>query len=552
MNATPELSIRRAAWLDEDWLLLVSSLPPEAPAFDVWRNAKESRALAHPLMGGSIWLLRKLHAGEIAAIETDAKTVAREHFTGLDPGARAALMQFLAGALEFNDGIRLHHVLAALREMLRERLAPASHDLPQTLQVDEFFALDPRTFYVRGWFSDIDSPASAIRAISPEGAHVDVLPLLSRHARPDIGRDAGHDNDRDRSGFVCCFEMPAPSALHDGWIFEFHAKYAEPIESAAPATIHAPEGIRRRLLTALPPHVEDAMLTRQVLPALTHLAARERASTRIVEVRQFGAASTAPTASILIALTTQAEFLEHQLTQFSLDPELSGADILYVLCDPIVAAAVLASASRLARLYPVPFRVAIPAALARRTLALDSASALARAPLLLLLGETVFPARPGWLGAMIRRHAEHRSPGAVTAKLLREDDSIASAGLGLTDADGPWSTPGILRGLARDFPNALEARAVPAVSGACLLTSLERFAKAGGHTGEFSDDALADADLCLRLAAGGAENLYTPDAELHELPTLIKSAAAPVALAQFDAWLFEKKWGAQLRKSANQ
>ena len=549
MNATPELSIRRAAWLDEDWLLLVSGLPPDAPEVAVWQNAKKFRALSHPLGGGSVWLVRGLEVP--AAVETDAKTLAREHFTGLDPGARAALMQFLAGALESSEGIRLHHVLASLREMLRERLAPAAHELPQTLQVDDLFALDARTFYVRGWLRDLESPATAIRAISPEGAHVDVLPLLSRHARPDIARTAGHDAECDRSGFVCCFEMPAPSALHDGWMFELHSKHSEPIETAGPAAVRAPEEIRRRLPAALPAQADDALLTSQVRPALARLAARERATTRFAEVRQFGTPSTTSPASILIALTARAELLEHQLTQFALDPEITGADIILTVCDPAAAADVLATASRLARLYPVPFRIAIPGTLARRTLALDAASALARAPLLVFLGETVFPARPGWLGAMIRRHAGHSRPGAVTAKLLREDGSIASAGLAFTDADGPWSTPGILRGLDRDFPAALDPCGVPAVNGACLLTARKRFAKAGGHTGEISDDALADADLCLRLAAGGAENLYAPEAELHELPTLIKSAATPPALAQFDAWLFEKKWGPQLRKNAS-
>ena len=550
MNTMNERSIQRAAWLDEDLLLLISALPPDAPAFADWRDSKKFRALLHPLMGGSAWLLRGVEIP--AALEADAKTVAREHFAGLDPDARAALMQFLASALEINEGIRLHHVLSSLRGMLRERLAPATHDLPQTFHVDDHFAIDARTSYVRGWLRDLESPVAALRAISPEGAHVDLLPLLSRHARSDIARGAGHDAERDRSGFVCCFEMPAPSALHDGWMFELHSKHSEPIETAGPATVRAPDEIRRRLPSALPAQADDALLTSQVRPALARLAARERATTRFAEVRQFGTPSPTPTASILIALTARAELLEHQLTQFALDPEIAGADIILTVCDPTAAAGVLAAASRLARLYPIPFRVAIPATLARRTLTLDAASALARAPLLVLLGETVFPARPGWLGAMIRRHALHSRPGAVTAKLLREDGSIASAGLAFTDADGPWSTPGILRGFACDFPAACEARAVPAVSGACLLTARKRFAKAGGHTGEFSDDALADADLCLRLAAGGAENLYAPDAELHELPTLVKTPAAPPALAQFDAWLFEKKWGAQLRKSANQ
>ena len=577
MTTTPEHSIQRAAWLDEEWLLLVSKLPADPCASAVWRRFNEVRkvrTLVHPLGSGSAWLIRLsdnnarfLHphtlefstggstiaiGGDgLASVETDPKTVAREHFTGLAAEDRAAVMQFLAGALCSSEGIRIHHVLASLREMLRERLNPAAHDSPQTLHVDDLFALDARTFYVRGWFRDIDSPATVLRAVSPEGAHMDLLPALSRHPRPDIARDAGHDADRDRSGFVCCFEMPVPSALHDGWIFELHAKHVESVEVCAPAIIHASDEIRHRLPAALPNRVDDALLTRQVRPALVNLAARERAATRFVEVRQFGTAPEKPAVSILIPLTSRAEYIEHQLTQFAQDPEVCGADIIFALCDPAAAADVLATASRLARLYSVPFRVAVPAATARRTLALDAASALGRAPLLILLGEAVFPARPGWLGAMISRHNDHRRPGAVAAKLLREDGSIASAGLAFTDACDSWSTPGILRGFASDFPAACEARAVPAASSACLLTDRKRFAKAGGYNGEFSDDTLADADLCLRLAAGGAENLYAPDAELHELPTLIKPAAASVALAQFDAWLFEKKWGAKLRKPAN-
>jgi GT2 family glycosyltransferase/glycosyltransferase involved in cell wall biosynthesis len=142
------------------------------------------------------------------------------------------------------------------------------------------------------------------------------------------------------------------------------------------------------------------------------------------------------------------------------------------------------------------------------------AAAQATGDILLFLNNDVEVLEPGWLEELAR-WAELEEIGCVGAKLLYPDGTIQHAGLvvGLEGhasqifrfeaGDHHWSSIGS----PEFYRNAL------ALTGACLAVRRDVFRKVAGF-----DESLQlcynDIDLCLRVAAAGYRNLYTPFARL--------------------------------------
>ena len=72
---------------------------------------------------------------------------------------------------------------------------------------------------------------------------------------------------------------------------------------------------------------------------------------------------------------------------------------------------------------------------------------------------------------MVAAYDANPKIGALSPKLLYEDGWIQHAGLYFDRPSGAraWSNEHYFKGLHRTFPGANVARAVPAVTGACLM-----------------------------------------------------------------------------------
>jgi O-antigen biosynthesis protein len=444
------------------------------------------------------------------------KDIARECFAGLGASTREAVIQCFASGLGGSSDRSLRAQLASLREMLRERLPGCGPPgtTRQCVYVDAIHALDERSFWIRGWFFDGESPATRLRVVSPEGIYVELLPQAFRHPREDLAELFGvaPDDERVRRGaFSAFFELAAPSVFDDGWIVELHSASADPVESAVPPVSRrcAEEAGIKGLAqpgagTCFEDHVLSAMdrLRKGRDPVFSGEAGTE-----------YGATPAAPVTSVLIPLTGGANFLEQQLALFSHDPQMRETDLVYVVSSDAVDPA------RLCRLYPVPFRVAVLNQEASLAAAMNVAASIARGRWLVLLGATVFPHRAGWLGEMTRFCETTPNVGALGAWLWGEDDS----------------------------PPPDAARRVPAVSGHCLMVARERFQSVGGLGRHHLTSDFSVADLCLRLSAGGLENWYAPGAKLYHLNAIAKTERETAGARRYDAWLFQRTWGTMLK-----
>jgi GT2 family glycosyltransferase len=135
-------------------------------------------------------------------------------------------------------------------------------------------------------------------------------------------------------------------------------------------------------------------------------------------------------------------------------------------------------------------------------------------PWLLFLDDNVEAIDSEWL-TLMAEHVQRREVGAVGARLLNADGTIAHAGIviGVDKTAQP-----AFRGAPAEYTGANRqlqiTRDCSAVSSACMLTRREVFQQIGGFD-ETLSGVLADVDFCLKLRRAGYLSVYTPFAKLY-------------------------------------
>jgi O-antigen biosynthesis protein len=501
----------------------------------------------------------ELSGESVAEALVDVRTLVRERLAGLDAPARERIVPWLAHAVDLHaedDGAySLSRALQTAHESLREPRQPSvvAADDPRGLQVDKLLAIDARTYWIGGWARNADARVTGLTAISPEGSRGEFLDRTLRLSRPDVEQfyaTGASGSGDDRSGFVGLVEIDAPSRLGSGWTVEMSDAMGETVETEAPAAARDPLGVRSAILAdfALVQRADDPARGELFAPALTRLQERLTATVAVEDVREHGRAAVDPEVSIVVPLYGRIDFLEHQLTQFARDPEIAEADLIYVLDSPEQADALARLAPEMHALTGVPFRVVTLARNAGFAGANNAAAALARGRKLLLLNSDVLPDRPGWLGTMSAFFDATPGIGALSPKLLYEDDSLQHAGMYFLKAPGAavWENMHYFKGLNRTTPAANVARPVPAVTGACLMIERERYEELGGLRGQFVQGDYEDSDLCLRLRDLGLESWYVPDAELYHLEAQSYPSELRRLTSAYNTWLHSHLWSDQI------
>ncbi len=490
---------------------------------------------------------------DIADATVDLQTLLRSALAPLAPQARAEVLEFLAAtpsAHMFAAGVTLTKTLVAIREALRERLTPCvvGRDEAIGLAVECLLAVDEHRFFVQGWFRDVEAPVTSLRAVSPEGASVELLGAVHRFQRPDLETLYGvpPGDPRAGAGFACCFDLDAPSSAAAGWILELRNAAGSAVEAAGPGVIAGRDEVRNRLLgdIGLESPGEEALTRDHLFPAISRLQELNSERLRIDRLIQFGKPPDDAAVSIVVPLYRRIDFLEHQLAQFSLDPELARCDLIYVLDSPERSRDLITLASSLIDLYRVPFRVAILAQNNGFAGANRAGASLARGRLLLFMNSDVLPEASGWLGRMVAFYDSTPGIGALGPKLLFEDDSIQHAGLFFRRPlnSALWSNEHYFKGLHRDVAPSTTTRVVPAVTAACMLVERALFDAVGGFRACFVQGDFEDSDLCLRLLEAGRENWYLADVALYHLEGQSYESSLRLHAWRYNAWLHSHLW----------
>ena len=472
----------------------------------------------------------------------------------LEHSARASIMAFLAETLTEGSSTRfqLANSLRDIRMALRDARRPIPAGETSSVQLDHVFRIDERSFYLRGWGQDADATPIRLTAVSPEGRRVELLQAAFRHRRPDLGAPIAH-----KAGFVAsvCFE--GPSLAGSGWTVELVRHDGTICEAEAPSVISDSTTVRRAILEDM--RLDDPSRPRFVrdhaFPALRRLQELLERGSAIDEVIDFGTIPPDPDVSIIVPVFRRIDLLEHQLAHFVDDPEIGGAELVYVLDSPELADVVKEAASELHALYRVPFRVALLERHVGFGLAINAGVSISRGRLVLLLNSDVFPTQPGWVGRMSRFYDSAPQIGAVGPKLLFEDDTLQHAGLYFDrPVDVPvWMNRHYYKGFERRLPAANVVRRVPAVTGACLMIDRSLFLAQGGLRACYVDGDYEDSDLCLRLSVAGYESWYLPDVELYHLESQSYPWEQPRShSASYNAWVHDHLWSDRIEAMMRQ
>lgn len=501
-----------------------------------------------------------LNPSDLSEALTDLQSLLRNCLAGLDFETRADVLEFLVAALrghrQTTNVFRLSKSLYTIREALRERLpyCVVARDQPQGLAVDAIFAIDERSFYMRGWMRDEEATISGLTAVSPEGSRAELFDTLFRYHRPDVEKlyaASSNAHLREKKGFICYFTAKAPSYLITGWTVEMRDTAGVAVEVAGPPVIGDVIAVRSSIISDLtherPPG--ETFMLKHVLPAISRLHERYREMVHVETSEQYGTPDGSPEVSIIVPLDQSMEFLEVQLAEFVHDREIHRADLIYIFTSPGAANRFKDAAARLFKLYRVPFRTLTLSQEVGFAIASDIGVSAARGRLLLLLNPNVLPDRPGWLATMAAFYDSTGGIGALGSKLLYEDDSLEHAGMGFSGQSGShvWERSHYFRGLHRRFPPANVARRVPAISHACLMVDRDLYKRVGGLRGIYALGEHEDSDLCLRLMMAGYQNWYLPDAELYHIEGRSQPSPLRDLSLRYDAWLQTRLWGNEIQ-----
>ena len=501
----------------------------------------------------------RLGAPELLPTVTGLKTLSRESLAPLDAEIRAQVIALLTSALsnrqDRTDRRRFSTTLFSLREALRERLpySVVSPDHTRNLHIDGIVGLDDSSFYIKGWMRDEEARIRSLTAVSPEGTRAELMGRLFRYRHPEPDPIYGSRSQlTEKAGFIRFFETEKPSELSTGWVVEMRSAVGSAVEAAAPPVLRDRSSVLDAILGDLEHErlPAQALVLNHVRPAVSRLQHRRQAMAELARVVQYGVPAESPDVSIVIRLDRHVDLLEQQLAQFTHDPDIRRADLIYVLDAPRQAHRLLDTAAQLSGLYRIPFRVAVLDCDPGFAAAVNAGASLVRGPRLLLLHSDVLPDKPGWLGRMTSFYDATPGIGALGVKLLHEDNSLEHAGIYFARSGNSslWNRRRTFKGLHRHLPVANVARPVPAVSTACLLVAAKLYNRVEGLHPMYlrGADDYTSSDLCLRLLEAGLQNWYLPEAELYHLVERSPRESARSLSNRYDSWLHTHIWNEHL------
>lgn len=138
--------------------------------------------------------------------------------------------------------------------------------------------------------------------------------------------------------------------------------------------------------------------------------------------------------------------------------------------------------------------------------ACNQGAVIARGATLVFLNNDTEP-RPGWLRPLVDELQTHTDTGVVGARLLYPDGTLQHAGVAVGRSGIPYH---LHAGLPGDDRRALERRAFPVVTGACMAVRRQEFLQRGAFDEGYRNGS-EDIDLCLRYRRAGRECIYRPD-----------------------------------------
>lgn len=430
-----------------------------------------------------------------------------------------------------------------VRAPLKERHVPRAAQQPSG-QVDLALALSD-SLLVGGWYHDPSSMLAGIDYLQADGKAV---PLDGNiYEFPGWAQTQADKSKTDVTGFVARLPLDQPLGPLLQPRFQMRLASGAVKSLIPPPQPFEPVLQRNQILRAVPPQhaIDDAFRT-ILAPALREVEQRLGKTVEVKRTRDYGLPQHAPLVSIVIPLYKVLDFLRFQLSGMATDPWLmENAELVFVLDSPEIQDETEHLLGGLHLLHGLPMRLVVMNRNGGYARACNTGARMARGSVLVMLNSDVVPCEPGWVQTLIDPIMSG-AYGAVGPRLIFEDKSLQHAGLYFgRDQRGIWLNHHFYKGMPSDYMPAQQARTVPGVTGACLVTTRDLYESVGGFTEDYIIGDYEDSDLCLKIRRAGFEIGYEPSACLYhfERQSIRRSQDYMRGVAsQYNSWLHTQRW----------
>lgn len=433
---------------------------------------------------------------------------------------------------------------------------------PFNLHFDFAIPIGSEGVFVSGWMRD---PLDLLETISMDTDFCtisEVQDRLHRTPREDISeayRESPYGRCTGDAGIVAFIPLPAhmAAALADlatiGSV-RFTAKLKNGVQyEIRPLVDRRDSFAARDFITKLIAGnlVQEKLLVECLGPAATVLHKQGIKDVAVARVHEFGKQTKSPKVSLAIPLYERLDYLKVQFAAFANDPDFAAdTEVIYILDSPWQEHDACELISDLSFLYKLPVTLLIMNRNAGYAAATNAGVAHARGKHLLLVNSDVFPKHQRWVSQLLSFYVQRRTIGTLAPKLLFEDESLQHAGMFFNKARFPyWLNVHHYKGFPRNFDAALVSRAVPCVTGACLMISKELWERVGGLSTDYIVGDFEDSDLCLKVAEAGLESWYCADVELYHLErqSMPLNASYCEGIAwRYNAQVHTARWGSRI------
>ena len=254
--------------------------------------------------------------------------------------------------------------------------------------------------------------------------------------------------------------------------------------------------------------------------------------------------------SLIIPIYGRYDFIEYQLCQFVNDTDMFNHEIIYVIDDPRILGEVKTVCDVYKKLYKIPFNVLYLQQNCGFAGANNKGVDQATGHYILMLNSDVMPSEPGWLSSLVDSSKDVIDDSLIGARLLYEDESIQHDGMKFYRSpfqNDLWTNTHPGKGLP---PEIIKTQShltdVEAVTGACVLLSLENFIKLDGLDENYILGDYEDSDLCLRARQKGFSIKLNRLTHLYHLErqsqSLVSADMWKQELTYYNCWYHTRQW----------
>jgi len=243
-------------------------------------------------------------------------------------------------------------------------------------------------------------------------------------------------------------------------------------------------------------------------------------------VKQLGEKVDNPSLSLIIPIYGRYDFVQIQMSQFSLDSDFDQIEIVYVLDDPRIKHAFMVTCQGVHETFGVPFKVV----LSERNLGYAGANNLgvshASADHIVLLNSDVIPKQAGHFSKLLSQFLENENMGILSGTLLYEDDTIQHQGMEyMQDPSHPgmWMNYHPQKGFPLSLTDKFDVKDAQAVTGALMLMSKQQYLDVGGFDIGYILGDFEDSDLCMKVRNSGKRIAVSGTVQMYHLERLSQS-----------------------------